>query len=84
MHKHRCVSCGHVWEHDESCRGNRDLHICQRCGDGPWFWRYDGDEPVSQLVMDEFCDFVRLASWARVAFGIAVVLLAVAWFLAFR
>ena len=41
------------------------MHCCPRCGDGPWYMRYCGDKPVNEPVMDEFCDFVRLAKCVK-------------------
>lgn len=54
-HQHRCgfsneqeAGCGHVFEHDARSGLPRDererLHMCPRCGCGPWFWHYEQSE----------------------------------------
>lgn len=36
MHKHKCSSCGTIWQHSDSC-GDDDLaHSCPRCGIQQW------------------------------------------------
>lgn len=31
-HQHKCCSCGHEWEHDDTSFGNKAAHTCP-CGD---------------------------------------------------
>lgn len=85
LHKHKCGmslggyerGCGHVWEHDESCRSNREKHICPKCGRGPWYVRYVGPD----VVLEEFSDFARFASrLPYVAAGLGIVAaVVIAW-----
>lgn len=43
-HRHRCDSCGRVWEHGEDCYGDWNAHKCPRCGESQ-IVLYRGDEP---------------------------------------
>lgn len=67
-HKHKCGSCGTVWEHSNECYSNYDAHVC-KCGDTS-FHHYHGDEipephPVScqgdrmQMADDFISDMVN-------------------------
>lgn len=44
LHKHRCGSCGHVWQHDQQAGANLAAHICSRCGNLE-ILKYFGSEP---------------------------------------
>lgn len=43
MHRHKCSSCGYVWEHCDSESGNDAAHGCPSCGVKQWT-KYSGDE----------------------------------------
>lgn len=32
MHKHKCVRCRYIWEHDDSHAGSNAAHSCPNCG----------------------------------------------------
>lgn len=42
-HKHKCKTCGYVWQHDDSCVNDKKAHTCIKCGDMRWL-HYKGDE----------------------------------------
>lgn len=42
-HKHKCQTCGNVWEHENACVNNKPAHTCRECGSEQW-WKYDGRE----------------------------------------
>lgn len=47
FHKHKCPTCGYVWEHDPdglTFFTNKRAHKCVKCGDYSWSW-YHGDDP---------------------------------------
>lgn len=48
MHKHRCFSCGYVWEHSDQCTDfSREIwllsHSCPSCGQSEVTEKYFGD-----------------------------------------
>lgn len=48
FHRHKCGNCGHVWEHSDSCHGQKEPHICTNCHNIEG-WRYFGPEaPVEK------------------------------------
>jgi hypothetical protein len=46
--------CGHVWQHDctkiKTDKQNTDAHTCPRCGLGPWYLIYRGEEPAAEAA----------------------------------
>ena len=52
-HRHRCDSCGLVWEHGNNCQNLSseifdESHTCQRCGNPRVVHKYRGDAPTDQ------------------------------------
>lgn len=47
LHKHCCPDCFHVWEHQDTMRGNREAHTCIKCGSQCWL-HYHGDAPAAE------------------------------------
>lgn len=48
MHKHKCLKCGHVWQHGKHSLDNKKAHTCPCCHTNPdqslgglWPW-YEG------------------------------------------
>jgi len=37
-HKHRCETCGFIWEHETNCINNTKAHTCIKCGAEQWHW----------------------------------------------
>lgn len=42
-HKHKCDSCGNVWEHSDDMAGNQEAHTCQ-CGEKQFYHYYENEE----------------------------------------
>jgi predicted RNA-binding Zn-ribbon protein involved in translation (DUF1610 family) len=45
LHKHKCPSCGYIWQHEDSCINNTPEHTCRKCQTEVWYW-YEGDMPA--------------------------------------
>jgi Zn ribbon nucleic-acid-binding protein len=43
MHKHICVYCGCIWQHEDSCKGNAAAHTCPSCGEPDQYDWYRGE-----------------------------------------
>lgn len=44
-HKHRCGSCGHLFEHSDKSFNDEAAHRCPVCKKGPWWYRHYSDDP---------------------------------------
>lgn len=40
-HRHQCLECGLVWEHQDTHKGDVEAHRCPCCGNVCLFW-YEG------------------------------------------
>lgn len=47
FHRHKCESCGHVWEHGNECRNNFAAHICA-CGNVESYHYTGPERPTTQ------------------------------------
>jgi predicted RNA-binding Zn-ribbon protein involved in translation (DUF1610 family) len=53
-HKHRCPSCGTVWEHEDKCAQTDEqafqiAHTCPHCGKPRVQAKYFGDNPTNAM-----------------------------------
>lgn len=66
MHKHKCPSCAHIWEHETAAlRGNKELydaaHHCPRCGTEQFYKHFEPDERAdSKEIMDDFARLMQM------------------------
>jgi len=62
-HNHKCNACHTVFGHqigpDTPWHMVRDMHMCPRCGDGPWYTDYepetDAQVELSELMETTLC-----------------------------
>jgi len=53
-HHHKCKKCHHVWGHkrltDVEFTDDRNdkIHLCPKCGEGPFFWRHELEESTCE------------------------------------
>ncbi len=47
-HRHKCVNCKRVWEHNDSLAGDLNAHTCT-CGSIQWE-EYNGSDPPVNFV----------------------------------
>ena len=42
MHSHKCLTCGRIWNHSDSCVNDKEAHEC--CGRPWWVQWKEGDD----------------------------------------